>query len=82
MNLYLVTQSKNTEYDTYDSFVVAAPNARVARHTYPNPKNKWVKGAWASDYSAWVLPKYLKVKKIGTTNLKKVRVILFSFNAG
>ncbi|MFA5102985.1 MAG: hypothetical protein WC525_07505 [Candidatus Thermoplasmatota archaeon] len=26
MNLYLLSQTKNTGYDTYDSIIVAAPN--------------------------------------------------------
>jgi hypothetical protein len=36
MNLYLVSQEENTGYDTYDSFVVAAPDEETARDTSPH----------------------------------------------
>jgi len=36
MNLYLVSQSTNTGWDTYDSFVCRAPNEEVARNMSPS----------------------------------------------
>lgn len=35
MNLYLIWQEKNTNYDTYDSAVVAAESAEDARWIHP-----------------------------------------------
>lgn len=36
MNIYLVTQNSNNGYDTYDSFVCAAPDEETARRMWPN----------------------------------------------
>ena len=35
MKLYLISQSINSGYDTYDSAVVAAENEQAAKETYP-----------------------------------------------
>ena len=36
MNIYLISQTENTGYDTYDSAVVCAENEEEARTTHPN----------------------------------------------
>lgn len=36
MKLFLVSQSVNNGYDTYDSFVAVAENEEQARHTHPD----------------------------------------------
>ena len=36
MNLYHVSQSKNSDYDTYDSMVVCAPDEDTARRMHPS----------------------------------------------
>lgn len=36
MNLYLISQSKNTDYDTYDSAVVCAESETQAKLMHPN----------------------------------------------
>ena len=36
MKLYLISQDANSEYDTYDSAVVRAPDAETARGMSPN----------------------------------------------
>ncbi len=38
MNLYLISQNVNGDYDTYDSAVVAAPNEHYAKHMHPDGK--------------------------------------------
>ena len=103
LNLYLVSQDKNEYYDTYGSFIVAAPDAKTARHTYPNDTRVWSKkeDTWCTavysyneknnkyveelvpdTFDNWGLPKDVTVKKIGTTNIKKPKVIIASYRAG
>ena len=36
MNIYLISQKENNDYDTYDSAVVVAPNEEVARRIHPS----------------------------------------------
>ena len=53
MNLYLISQSFTSGYDTYDSAVVAAESAQEARETNPSEfvthhKN----GKWMGTYSS------------------------------
>ena len=84
MNLYLVSQSVNTEYDTYDSFVVVAPDEEYARHTHPRLTTEdkmdgfWWNSTWTSELDK------VEVKLIGTAakHLVKGQVICASFNAG
>lgn len=83
MNLYLLPQSDNTGYDTYDSCVVAAKNEDEARKMHPDgstPVEKWptyVFADWAKH------PDNVKVELIGrATKGTKAGVILASFNAG
>jgi len=38
MNIYLVSQSTNTDYDTYDSMVVIAQNEKQAALIHPEAK--------------------------------------------
>lgn len=50
MNLFLITQNENQNYDTYDAAVVAAEDATQARWTHPNGQ-AWDGGkgySWAS----------------------------------
>lgn len=73
MNLYLISQSVNNDYGTFDSAVVAAPDEETARHTHPGWG--WESGAWAR------YPSDVKVELIGQTD-REAGVILASFNAG
>jgi len=79
MNLYLISQSVNTEYDTYDSAVVAAPSEEVAKLMHPDG------GLATSKFDplncTWCEPKDVDVQYIGETTLPK-SVICASFNAG
>ena len=36
MNLYLISQDKNNDYDTYDYALVVAPDKETARRIYPS----------------------------------------------
>ncbi len=78
MRLYLITQTEARGYDTYDSAVVAAPDAATARSIHPNGGN------WEPFYSSWcrspdkVTSEYLGEAVEGTQQ----GVICSSFNAG
>lgn len=77
MNLYLVTQNENDDYDTFDSMVVAAESEKRARHMTPGSLYEWGDDAWCSS------PDKASVRKIGVAVLgMKAEVILTSFNAG
>ena len=91
MNLYLITQTETTGYDTYDAAVVCAPDENAARHMHPSgdntegwdtPRKLWWKakyahGTWASS------PEGVTVKLIGEAAADVVEgVVCASFNAG
>jgi len=91
MNIYLISQDINNEYDTFDSAIVTAENEDVARLI--NPESTWgradnflsksepeyISGTWVDD------PKLVTVKLLGTLDPdmpQKTSVLLASFNAG
>lgn len=90
MNIYRISQSKNQQYDSYDSAVVIAANEDQAKMIHPNGNNiQWNKGKLIikilEDDRSWVInPNYIQVELIGKakTQEKKPRVICASFNAG
>ncbi len=72
--LWLLTQNRNRNYDTYDSCVVIADTEEEARLIEPS--------AW-SNRSSWVDPEYVNVEYIGKTDqVFEKSVICASFNAG
>lgn len=81
MNLYRLTQSHETGYDTYDAAVVAAECAADAQVIHPSGEDgtlaELYRGTWPRTQSH-VYVEYLGVAKPGT----KRGVILASFNAG
>ena len=90
MNLYLISQEENTDYDTFDSALVAAPNADVARQIHPEEEwgheeraELWEEAA-RTVYTAWASnPSQVKVKLIGkAANGIQEGIIMTSFNAG
>jgi hypothetical protein len=94
MNIYLISQSSNTGYDTYDSAVVIAEDEYAARTTHPSDYYKWVNNECYFIYrdgriekdtdSAWVSnPFLIDVEFIGTAPEGSLpRVVCSSFNAG
>ena len=91
MNLYLISQTINDDYDSWDSAVVAAESAGAAREIHPDGKSYLSKEKWMGRYddgeeyinpfSGWVMGggiAYIKVQLIGTTELDK-GVVLASF---
>ena len=83
MNLYLLRQTVNKGYDTYDSVVVAAYSAEQAAEIHPcgNPVvtvEDWKDfGDWAKSLTD-IHIKYIGKAVEGT----KVGVVCASFNAG
>ena len=85
MNIYLISQNHNNDYDTYDSAVVVAATAEDARVMHPNGRNEDMLDQNKNDKSCdWVSdPLLVDTKFIGVAakNLQR-SVILASFNAG
>ena len=79
MKLWLLTQDKNTDYDTFDSMIVAANTKCEARKI--GPYGDITKGTTCS---GWVRdPKDVKVEYLGMAKRgTKCGIVLASFNAG
>lgn len=95
MNLYLISQNVNNDYDTYDSAVVVAENEGEARMIHPAGKDykydqdekKWIQdfdGYISNDWSWCNNLKKISVKCIGIASKEMVNgeVVCASFNAG
>jgi hypothetical protein len=80
--LYLVTQSANREYDTYDAFVVCAENAEEAKHTHPTGEP--LTPEWRPDiYDPWTSLENVHVQYLGKADPILTKGILCaSYNAG
>jgi hypothetical protein len=93
MNLYLITQDVNTNYDTFDSAVVVASCEADARLIHPSPYYEAVQDGWEwrtsshvrteASTGCWCAAEDVKVKLIGeATGQEAGSVICASFNAG
>lgn len=93
MNLYLISQSVNNNWDTYDSAVVAAESVEEARVTYPgNSDYKWSGSQWMwhlSDGrvmkacpSSWTTPDNVLVEFLAENYDGPAGTVCASFNAG
>lgn len=85
MNLYLISQQANADYDTYDAAVVAAETEEEARHIHPAGYPEPVPEGGAnreSDYGTWTQARNVTVKLIGVSSENVKGVVLASFNAG
>ena len=80
MKLYLLEQTDNNDWDTYDSCLVCAENEEDARTIAPNGevfKENETWGSWAKSAES------ITCEEIGEANDKQERgVIIASFNAG
>ena len=75
MKIYLISQSVNNNYDTYDAAVVIAAGEEFARDMHPS--------GYSREYTDdWTTPENVKVEYLGETNEKEARIVLASFNAG
>lgn len=75
MNIYLLSQSINNGWDTYDSFVVCEETEEAAKHISPSEFDFWY---------TWAHPDDVTVKYLGIADnsLKKGEIVCSSFNAG
>ncbi len=87
MKLFLIFQSVNNDYNTFDSAIVAAENEEKARFIHPYASD--IKDDWWKDESEygdmcdWAHPDNVKVTYIGEAKKgTESGVILASFNAG
>lgn len=81
MKLFLISQSNNQNYDSYDSAVVAAESHAEAKKIHPNGDPSY----WTQSYSnTWVSsPLEVSATLLGEAKPgTKAGVILASFNAG
>jgi len=84
MKLWKLSQDENSNWDTYDSMIVAAENEDEARMFNPNGSGLMTKKDWEYKFSSWCDdPSHIKVELIGTAEAGiTAGVILASFNAG
>jgi hypothetical protein len=84
MNLYRISQRKNSEYDTFDSAIVAAESEKDASKIHPNGREDIPNERESGLFGSWVNnPKHVKAKLIGVALEGTVRgVICASYNAG
>ena len=55
LNLYLISQAENDDFDTYDGAVVAAIDDNAARRIDPGSNHKYRRRfTWSDDAGAWV----------------------------
>ncbi len=69
LNLYLISQTENDTWDTYDSAVVAAYSEDEAKNTHPSGDSDDFEG---SNYS-WTSPDKVDVQLIGKAEKKILR---------
>jgi hypothetical protein len=92
MYLYLLSQSQNTDGDTFDSIIVVANSEEEAVLIHPYGANctfdeegcwKSVEWTWFSNVWAYH-PSHVRCKLIGVADAKydKPQVVWASFNAG
>jgi hypothetical protein len=84
MKLFLVSQTKNSNYDTYSDFVICCENEEMARNASPQNGEPLTEKEWKKTYSSWcssidqVTVEYLGKAKEG---LEK-GIICSSYHAG
>lgn len=84
MNLYLISQTANHGFETYDSAVVTAESEEEARRIYPDKERR-------EDYeeieaylrqSMWTAPENVSVKLLAENVSCTEKIVCASFNAG
>ena len=81
MDLYLISQDKNENYDTYDSAIVAAKTNKEARMIHPSD----LYDNWDGEdkFGSWTSAENVNAKIIGVAKKGTAKgVVLASFNAG
>ena len=84
MNIYIISREQ-CYYDEYDSAIVCAENAEIARNMDPSDDGKaMTEKRWNERGSDWCrLPEQVKVEYVGKARKGMSRcVLLGSYNAG
>ncbi len=81
MKLWIISQTENNDYDTYDSAVVAAETENAARQINPDAMTE---GNWGRPYRSWCsAPELVTVELLGdAVPGTAAGIILASYNAG
>ena len=84
MKLYLISQTENGHYDTFDSAVVCADDEETARNIHPRTGEPVTSEQWADLYSCWCSsPLEVAVKYLGeAAEGVEAGIVCASFNAG
>jgi hypothetical protein len=82
MNLYLISQTVNQNYDTYDSAVVVAETEQEARNMLPEKWARLPDNDMEYDLGEWCKPEDVKVKLVGVAAEGVTGTVVASFNAG
>jgi len=83
MNIYHISQTVNTDYDTYDAAVVCAPDEETARNMDPSSGGPMLWGRYVPFWSWCSSPSDVQVRYLGPADPSvKPGLVLASFNAG
>ena len=84
MKLFLISQSQNLGYDTYDSGVVAAPDEETARNMHLSTGHPMTAADWGSSIPDWCSgPEHVHVLYLGVAAQGIAEgVVCASYNAG
>lgn len=86
MNLYLISQSANNDWDTYDSAIVCAASEEDAKSLHPGGHDEPVptgSGERDAVHGTWTSRNNVKAQLVGAAAEGIERgVVLASFNAG
>ncbi len=84
MNLYLISQTHNQGYDSFDSAVVCAESKKSARLTHPSTYSRY--DNWDGEtnlFGAWCDARFVTVQLLGKAEPGITKgVVCSSFNAG
>lgn len=83
-HLYLISQTENNDYDTYDAAVVCAPDLTTAINMNPRTGLPMTEDDWKNPYTGWCTSAdKVAVVCIGEADPGITQgVVLASFNAG
>lgn len=84
MNLYKISQTSNSNYDTYNAAIVCAETEAAARATHPSGDPEDAPATWPGNYKCWCQTiDQVTVELIGTATPGTPKgVVLASFKAG
>lgn len=80
MNIYLIYQEVNNDYDTYDSAVVTAETEEAAIMIHPSKGVGW--NGKPERWDSWTSSDNVKATLLGRSDSDESGVVLSSYNAG